>query len=864
MTLPNGLPGRLAGGRIARAARLAGALAFAALLAACGGGASVQQNPVTSGQATVSYTGPAPANADVQSFQVNLWQNIKATNRCGGCHTQGGQSPQFARSDDVNLAYQAANTVVDLQQPSQSMMVAKVAGGHNCWLASPQACGDTLTAWISAWAGATAKGAQQVKLVAPPEQTVGASKSFPPSPNLYQSTVYPIVQAWCSRCHSDTAGSPQQPYFASNDINIAYAAAQPKIVLADAGNASATPAVAACTITPPPAGSSANTPATSTCLSRFINRLAQDHHNCWTDCTSAAQQMLAAIEQMANQIPLTPIDPSLVVSKALSLYQGTVASGQGRYTDAQIALYEFKTETGNIAYDTSGVEPELDLTVSGNANLLPNTWGLYMGTGGKAQGTTTASAKLANLIQSTGEFSIEVWASAANQSQLTANLVSYSGGPTESNFALQQNAFQYQALTRSNVTDTNGMPPLATSATSMLAQAALQHIVLTYDPVNGRKLYVNGQFTGDLDTKGGGTLANWDNTFALVLGDDPSGGAKGQWTGVISMVAIHNRALTPAQIMQNFNAGVGEKYYLLFDVSSLTNVPQSYIMMTASVNDSYSYLFTNPTFISLDSTQTPNNISVAGIRIGINGAEAPVGQTYIPLNTTVTANGYNSQTGELLSAVGAVIPLENGPASDQFFLSFAQIGAHAHTYTDPTFTAPAPTPGPAVPDLGVRTFERVNQSMAKLTGVSPLNATVAATYASVQQSLPSIPDFSAYSYSNQMAVAQLAAAYCSALVSDPAAATSFFGASFNASQTGSWFQSNESPFITAFYDNLVGTAPGGAQLVTAIPLAQVQTELTNLIGTLAAGSAGSASGGAGTIATAACTALLASASTVVN
>src|SRR5215469_8415953 len=145
MTLRNGLNVCLAGSTLARAARLVAALAFAGLLAACGGGASVQQNPVTSaGPQAQSYTGPAPANADVQSFEVNLWQNIKATNRCGGCHVQGGQSPQFARSDDVNLAYQAANTVVDLTQPSQSMMVQKVGGGHNCWLASPQACADTL------------------------------------------------------------------------------------------------------------------------------------------------------------------------------------------------------------------------------------------------------------------------------------------------------------------------------------------------------------------------------------------------------------------------------------------------------------------------------------------------------------------------------------------------------------------------------------------------------------------------------------------------------------------------------------------------------------------------------------------------
>ena len=96
-------------------------------------------NPVTDAPPVADYTGPASANADVQAFRINLWENIKANNRCGGCHNAGGQTPMFARNDDVNLAYQAANTVVNLTQPDQSRMVTKVAGGHNCWLQS--ACG---------------------------------------------------------------------------------------------------------------------------------------------------------------------------------------------------------------------------------------------------------------------------------------------------------------------------------------------------------------------------------------------------------------------------------------------------------------------------------------------------------------------------------------------------------------------------------------------------------------------------------------------------------------------------------------------------------------------------------------------------
>src|SRR5580704_5093659 len=98
------------------------ALALLAALGACSGGSgpSVTVNQPTGTSTAQSYTGPAPQNADVLAFQINLWQNITPSDRCGGCHHAGGQSPQFARSDDVNLAYQAALPLVNLTDPSQS------------------------------------------------------------------------------------------------------------------------------------------------------------------------------------------------------------------------------------------------------------------------------------------------------------------------------------------------------------------------------------------------------------------------------------------------------------------------------------------------------------------------------------------------------------------------------------------------------------------------------------------------------------------------------------------------------------------------------------------------------------------------
>ena len=90
-----------------------------------------------------------------------------------------------------------------------------MAGGHNCWLASADACADILTTWISNWAGATAGGGATVELKAPPLRDPGASKNFPVDSGLFGTTVHPLVTQYCARCHAPAAASAQSPYFES-------------------------------------------------------------------------------------------------------------------------------------------------------------------------------------------------------------------------------------------------------------------------------------------------------------------------------------------------------------------------------------------------------------------------------------------------------------------------------------------------------------------------------------------------------------------------------------------------------------------------------------------------------------------------
>jgi hypothetical protein len=826
--------------------RIAGLLVLAAsaALSACGGGgAPTTATPATAPTSSANaYTGPAPATADVQAFAVNFWANVRVQNRCGQCHnaTSPAQLPNFARSDDVNLAYAQANTVVNLQQPSASLIVTKVSGGHNCWLADPNACGDILTTWISNWAGASVGGTgTQVQLKAPPLQAVGSSKNFPASTADFNATVYPLLTQFCSKCHAPNAATPQSPYFASSDINQAYQYAIPKMNL--------------------------NAPLSS----RFVSRLAVDMHNCWGVCgtigsdgkvtppSSSAAQMLAAIQAFAADVNPTPVDPSLVVSKQLLLSQGTVASGANRFDANVIAKYEFETGTGLVAYDTSGVDPEADLTLSGSVSWAGG-WGITLGAaGGKAQASTSASKKIHDLIEATGEYSVEAWVAPALVAADKSYMVSYSGGDTLRNFTLGQTNQNYDFIMRSSNADLNGMPQLATPTAGTFLQASLQHVVLTYDPVNGRQIYVNGKNTGVTDPQKGGTLANWDDTFALVLGNEVS--TDRPWQGLIKFVAIHDRALTAPQVLQNFNAGVGQRFYMLFNVADVTGVSQGYVMLTVSQYDSAGYLFMSPTFISLDPKVKPDGIVIKGMRIGINGTLPAVGQAYIPLNTTVTAANYTAQ-GELLSKVGTVIAIQGGPLTDQFFLSFDQLGSKTHVTTEPIPIPIAPTDLAPVAAVGVRTFAQINSSLSALTTVPTTNPLVMQTYTTVRQQLPSDPTLEGFSSANQVGIAQLAIQYCNVAVNSSAAAQLFPGVTFSASLFGA-----------------TGTAPGVHQVSSALAARVVGTglntqpaqstitsELDTMIGKLCTSSSCSTLQRVQAVTAAACAAALGSADVMIN
>ncbi|GAB1258590.1 hypothetical protein NBRC116494_30920 [Aurantivibrio plasticivorans] len=732
------------------------------------------------GSGGISYDGPAAASSDVTEFKVNLWDNIVADNRCGNCHKQDGPGTTwFVRDDNINTAYQAALTVVDLENPGDSLLVQRMASDHNCWDV-PNVCADLMETWISNWANATEATTTVVTIDPVPAVLPGASLNFPPPvPAAFESNVYtPILREYCSRCHSeDGSERQQQPYFASGDVTTAYRAAQSKIDLNDASN------------------------------SRLVYRLAvAPHTNCWdpndaggpVDCAANAVEMEAGIQAFIDSLgsPATVDPDELQVSGALAFpanpSQGQSANAAGRYESNIIAKYEFKqldNTNPDRVVDTSGISPQLDLTRTGDARFV-SSWGMeFFGPSGRAQGLTSNSRKLRDAISLTGEFAVEAWVIPANVTQDNVRrIISYSGGPSERNFTLGQTLYNYNTLLRTDSVDSNGngSPLYSTPDGDDVLQASLQHVVVNFDATNGRQIWVNGELTTtDADVLANSSPSNWSDSHVLVLGNEV-GGMDLDWKGTLRFVAIHNRVLTQEQILTNFSVGVGQKYYMPFNISSLVNIPEAYIVFEVERFDDYSYLFNDPFFTVLEEgVVISSDIDIQGMRIGINGREAPTGQAFAKMDVTITDADYQAAENNWLRlstygipVTGTIIASEKvAPETDEFFLSFDRIGVRTSSVDRSTPDYPdvaLPVYSYKQSEIGLKHFYEINEMFSSLTGVSKDNALVAGKFDTLKTQLPSSEDPVAFSTTQQMGITQLAAAYCEALTASTSLRTAFW------------------------------------------------------------------------------------------
>jgi hypothetical protein len=224
----------------------------------------------------------------------------------------------------------------------------------------------------------------------------------------------------------------------------------------------------------------------------------------------------------------------------------------------------------------------------------------------------------------------------------------------------------------------------------------------------------------------------------------------------------------------------------------------------------------------------------------MNGQEVTVGQSYANMAET-TDSTLNQELGQPLSVLGAVIPLEKGPADDQFFLTFDNINGAIYNRPEDPMLVISPIDLPDAARIGIRTFDEIDATYAAILGVDRLmvytngaNDTAAhvdETYQELRQSLPAIEDINSFLSSNQVAIAQLAIQYCDAAIGtnanpNPDAEnliwTSF---DFDQAEATAFSIANRNNFVDPLIARAVGQTSGATQLLSQPTYAIVYDEV---------------------------------------
>jgi hypothetical protein len=641
----------------------------------------------------------------------------------------------------------------------------------------------------------------------PPPVDPNPPPSTPPMTDVarFQATLYPLLRDpanFCVGCH----GAAQIPTFAVDDAMTAYnvITTQQKVNLANPE------------------------------LSRIYLRPSVDRHNCGANasCDRVAADFLVAIQAWANQQPAptppSPSGPQILKSSTTSL---SSAGGATARADANVvALFKFDEGAGTTTVDTSGVGTPMTLEIT---NMEWADGGLKNVTG-KAQANATDSRKLFDMIGPAGQFSVEAWIAPANITQDgPARIVTYSSGTGTRNFMMGQAVADYRFRNKSAAANVNGDPALDAAAPDVAA--ALQHVVMTFDPAVGRKLYVNGQVSA---TETAPTTLAWTNDQTFVIGNETTNDRP--WQGTFQLVAIHKKALSAAEVQQNFNAGTGSLVTLNFDVSSILGAPGRVELLAGQV-DAASYVFAKPKLVT-----DVAGVKVKNIRIAVNDAVPVAAQSFRRVDAMV------NQSGTELSRLGAVVPVALGADKDQFHLEFEALGTKVGLAEA---VAPSAPPAPAAdlpePALGVRSFSKMNDTMSALTGVSRGTAAINTLYTELRDSLPATDDVLAFGSAQQVAIQRLATAYCGAVVTNTTACTDFFGACTIAAGT-------RTTIADRIYDRLLGV-----NIANQPDKAAVNAELVDEMNDLGC-TAGCTGATATTALQATCSAALSSAAVTIN
>ena len=237
------------------------------------------------------------------------------------------------------------------------------------------------------------------------------------------------------------------------------------------------------------------------------------------------------------------------VAVALALIASMPGQAAVRVTSGLVAIYDFAGDQGRSVKDRSGVEPLINLRIKDTKSTRRRKGSLEVIGETGLQSEQTAG-KLYSAIQKTDAITIEAWVKPANTTQEgPARMVTLSRNMSLRNFTMGQEKNQFVVRFRTTKSSVNGEPSISTPAGSV--KAAVTHVLYTRARNGRARIYLNGKRV--VEKTIAGSVSNWVSNYRLGLGNELNGNRK--WEGTYYLVAFYNRALSAAEVTQNFQAG---------------------------------------------------------------------------------------------------------------------------------------------------------------------------------------------------------------------------------------------------------------------------------------------------------------------
>ena len=254
------------------------------------------------------------------------------------------------------------------------------------------------------------------------------------------------------------------------------------------------------------------------------------------------------------------INAGQTVTYTASLYIGsdtftyTVADGAGgtatatanititapaRVATGLQARYDFNEGSGSTVSDTSGVGTPLNLTIASPSSVSWISGGLRVNTATAISSSGFAS-KIISAAQSGNAITVEAWVS---PSSLTlsgpARIATIVKNSSQRNLVFGQSGNRYETQIKTS----SGTPSLQSPASSLTQ--ALAHVVYTRSSSGAAVCYIDGVQVSTQTAAG--NLSSWGTDQKLTLADN--------WKGSYYLLAVYGRALTGAEVQQNYLAG---------------------------------------------------------------------------------------------------------------------------------------------------------------------------------------------------------------------------------------------------------------------------------------------------------------------